>query len=491
MNKTRRPNVLLIVADDMGYGDFGMFSEGRVKTPQLDRLVAEGVCMQQHYSGSPICSPARAALLTGRYPHRSGAITQHDMFGLDRIALREATIADSFKAAGYSTGLVGKWHNGSLDPRFEPNARGFEEFAGFCGGWSDYYSWTLQTNSSYQKSTGTYLTDVLTDQACDFVGRHKAEPFFLMLTYTAPHSPFQAPQDIIDSYLDKGFDRITATTYAMIQVMDDGIGRVLDTLDQYGLSDDTIVMFTSDNGPAFFNPPFMLDPGEDPFNERFNVGMKGSKGWVYEGGIRVPMIIKYPAELPANSMNHELSHFTDWVPTLLNLCNVKNVGQCKLDGHDLTNQLKGEKLQIQPRRFWQWNFYYPSIATNAAVRDGKWKLVRPMIAGTRYYKNPDLYVSKEDEARTLAFIENDIKHKEDPMSVRNIIPVPNIHYPEAEAPELYNLEYDPVEQFNVADQHPDIVRRLLVELETWFESVEADRHTIDDPLHSFETVAAQ
>lgn len=489
MNTSRRPNVLLIVADDMGYGDFGIFSEGRVKTPQLDRLVAEGVCMQQHYSGSPICSPARAALLTGRYPHRSGAITQHDMFGLDRIALRETTIADSFKTAGYRTGLVGKWHNGSLDPRFEPNARGFEEFAGFCGGWSDYYDWTLQTNNSYQKSSGKYLTDVLTDQACEYVERHKEENFFLMLAYTAPHSPFQAPQDIIDFYLDKGFDRVTATTYAMIQVMDEGIGRVLDTLDQNGLSEDTIVMFTSDNGPAFFNPPFMLNPGEEPFNERFNVGLKGSKGWVYEGGIRVPMIIKYPAELPANTMNHELAHFTDWVPTLLSLCGVQNAGQSKLDGHDLTNQLKGEKLQIQPRRFWQWNFYYPSIATNAAVRDGKWKLVRPMISGTRYYKNPDLYVSKEDEARTLAFIENDIKHKQDPKSVLDIIPVPNIHYPDAEAPELYNLELDPGEQFNLAAQHPVIVHKLLRELETWFESVEADRHTIDDPLHSFETVA--
>jgi len=483
MSSFSKANVLLIAADDMGYGDFGVFSEGRVNTPNLDRLVGEGVCLQQHYSGSPICSPARAALLTGRYPHRSGAITQHDMFGLDRIALRETTIADMFKDSGYKTGLVGKWHNGSLDLKFEPNARGFDDFAGFCGGWSDYYKWHLQTNSSYTAGSGEYLTDVLTDQACGFVDRNKEDPFFLMLAYSAPHSPFQAPQDLIDPYLAKGFDRITATTYAMIEAMDAGIGRILDKLDANGLAENTIVMFTSDNGPAFFNPPFMLNPGEKPFNERFNAGLKGSKGWVHEGGIRVPMVLRFPAGLPANVMNRELCHFTDWLPTLASLCDIPAINRLPLDGHDLSNQLRGEKLQVQPRRFWQWNFYYPSVATNAAVRDGDWKLVRPMIAGTRYYKNPDLYLSEEDAIRTAAFIENDIKHKENPTSVTELLPVPRIKYPEAEQPELYNLADDPGEQNNLAVTRPDITSRLLCELETWFESVEADRNSIDDPLH--------
>ena len=165
MSACKRPNVLLIVADDMGYGDFGVFSEGRVRTPHLDRLVGEGICLQQHYSASPICSPARAGLLTGRYPHRTGAITQHDMFGLDRIARRERTIADVFRRADYATALIGKWHNGSLDGRFEPNERGFDEFVGFCGGWSDYYDWHLRYNQRLSKGSGEYLTDVLTDRA--------------------------------------------------------------------------------------------------------------------------------------------------------------------------------------------------------------------------------------------------------------------------------------------------------------------------------------
>ena len=297
--RKRRPNVVLIVADDMGYGDFGIFSEGRVSTPELDRMVAEGVCFRQHYSGSPICSPARAALLTGRYPHRTGAINQFELMGLDRIALREKTLADFFHRAGYRTGLVGKWHNGALDARFEPIARGFDEFAGFCGGWSDYYRWTLQRNETLVEGDGRYLTDVLTQEACGFIDRAKDHPFLLMLAYSAPHSPFQAPQPTIDRYLAAGHDRITATTYAMIEEMDaKGSDSVLERLSRHGLEDDTIVLFTSDNGPAFFNPPFMLEPDDEPFNPRFNAGLRGSKGWVYEGGIRVPMVVRYPAALP-------------------------------------------------------------------------------------------------------------------------------------------------------------------------------------------------
>jgi arylsulfatase A len=144
--ETQKTNVLLIVADDMGYGDFGTFNPGVVQTPNLDELLVQGTCFRQHYSASPICSPARASLVTGRVPQRTGAITQHELHGLDRIALREVTMADMFQSSGYSTGLVGKWHNGALDRRYEPNARGFQEFVGFCGGWSDYYDYTLRVN---------------------------------------------------------------------------------------------------------------------------------------------------------------------------------------------------------------------------------------------------------------------------------------------------------------------------------------------------------
>ena len=481
---SKKPNVILIVADDMGYGDFGIFSEGRVNTPNIDRLVVEGVCMNQHYSGSPICSPARASLLTGRYPHRTGAITQHELLGLDRIALREATLANMFQSANYKTGLIGKWHNGALDKRYEPNARGFDEFAGFCGGWSDYFKWNMSKNGVMHKSNGNYLTDELTQMASEFIDRNKNQSFFLMLAYSAPHSPFQAHKEIIDKYIGKGFDRITSITYAMIEIMDAGIGKILEKLDNLKIDKDTIVMFTSDNGPAFFNPPFMLEAGESNFNERFNAGLKGSKGWVYEGGIRVPMVIRYPAELKQNVINQELSHFTDWLPTLASICGIEKINDLPLDGYNIIDQLRGDKLKKPPRRFWQWNFYYPSIATNAAIRDGKWKLVQPMISGTRYYNNKDLHVAKEDTLRTAALIEADIRHKEDPTLIDSILEVPHIKYPPPEAPELYNIDKDPEESFNVAEQNPVIVSKLINELYKWFEEVEFSRKSIDDPLHN-------
>ncbi len=472
-----RPNVILIVADDMGYGDFGCFGDGAVRTPHLDRLVSEGTSFRQHYSASPICAPARAALLTGRYPHRTGAITQHEIHGLDRIALREITVADAFLAAGYRTSLVGKWHNGTFDPRFEPNARGFEEFTGFCGGWSDYYRYFLRRNHSIQPGRGHYMTDLLTQEAVSFILRNRSAPFFLYLPYSAPHSPFQAGAEWIAPYRDRGFSRIVATTYAMIERMDAGIGRILDTLDTEGLADNTIVAFTSDNGPAFFNPPYMLDEGEPTFNERYNAGLRGSKGWIYEGGIRVPMVLRWTGTVGPGKMLDVLAHFTDWMPTLLSLAGVHRPPGPPMDGQDLSAILTGMPMQVEPRRFWQWNFYSPDVGTNAAVRDGDWKLVRPMIRGTRFFRD-DLCVSDGDRARTAAFVEADLKHKENPALVRDVLPVPRLTRLDPEPPELYNLREDPSETRNLAGSHPDRARRMLSMLEEWFEEVESDRRTI-------------
>ena len=477
---SRRPNVILIVADDMGYGDLGCFSDGVVRTPHLDRLAREGICFRQHYSASPICAPARAALLTGRYPHRTGAITQHEIHGLDRIALREVTIADAFQAAGYATSLVGKWHNGTFDRRFEPNARGFAEFTGFCGGWTDYYRYHLRRNDSSTPSDGQYLTDLLAAEAVGFVERNANRPFFLYLPFSAPHSPFQAPDKEVAPYRDQGLNRIVATTYAMIERMDSAIGRVMDTLDRLGLADNTIVAFTSDNGPAFFNPPYMLEEGEPTFNERFNAGLRGSKGWIYEGGIRVPMILRRPGSIPADTMADDLAHFTDWMPTLLALAGVPKPDGPPLDGHDLSPILAGRSFAEEPRRFWQWNFYWPDIGTNAAVREGTWKLVRPLIRGTRFFRD-ELCESREDCQRTAAFIEADLKHKENPGAVRNTLPVPRLRPQVPEPPQLFDLADDPGESKDVAAEHPDRVRRMLGSLEEWFERVEADRKTIEWP----------
>ena len=302
------------------------------------------------------------------------------------------TLADRFRHAGYATGLVGKWHNGTFDRRFEPNARGFDEFLGFCGGWVDYFDYTLRVNDGTRRSDGSYMTDVLTEEALGFVERHKSAPFFLHLAYSAPHSPFQAPDGMADPHLEKGLNRIVATTYAMIERMDEGIGRLLDKLDADGLTEQTIVLFTSDNGPAFFNPPYMLEPGEDTFNERFNAGLRGSKGWIYEGGIRVPMILRYPERLPAGTTNDDLIQFVDWVPTLMRMAGLPEIDAPPLDGSDVSAALMGEPANLPDQQFWQWNFYMPCIGTNAAMREGRWKLVRPMMKGTRFF-SPELYAT--------------------------------------------------------------------------------------------------
>ena len=479
MSSLPRPNVVLVVADDMGYGDFGAFGNEAVRTPHLDRLIGEGVCFRQHYSASPICAPARAALLTGRYPHRTGAITQHEIHGLDRIALREVTLADAFQHAGYATSLVGKWHNGTFDRRFEPNARGFQEFTGFCGGWADYYNYHLRRNDSLEPSDGGYMTDVLTHEAVAFIRRNRTQPFFLNLAYSAPHSPFQAPEEAIARHRAMGLNRIVATTYAMIEAMDDGIGRVLDELGSQGLAENTIFLFTSDNGPAFFNPPYMLEPGESTFNERFNAGMRGSKGWVYDGGIRVPMIVRRPGTIEGGRMVDDLAHFTDWMPTLLSMVGIERPAGPPMDGQDLSPTLLGERQQVEPRRFWQWNHYLPGLATNAAMRDGDWKLVRPLIEGTRFF-NKEMLQNPEDQALVDAFVAADLKHKRDPAAVTETLPYPALRSPDPEPPELYNLADDPGEEHDLAQTNADRVHRMLRELETWFEDVETDRRTAHD-----------
>ena len=229
-----RPNVVVIVADDMGYGDFGLFNDGRSRTPHLNELARGGLCLTQHYSGSPVCAPARAALLTGRYPHRTGAIDTLHGRGLDRISLSEVTVADVFRGAGFRTGLVGKWHNGALDPRFHPNARGFEEFVGFSGGWSDYWDYVLDVNGSVVPGDGRYLTDVLTEHAVAFVdgtGESRSSSWSHTTRLT---SRCRRPRRSSGRTSQRGRRSAQRLTYAMIEVMDAGVGRIDEALHALG-----------------------------------------------------------------------------------------------------------------------------------------------------------------------------------------------------------------------------------------------------------------
>jgi arylsulfatase A len=453
----KRPNIVVIVADDMGFGDLSCYNGGLSSTPVLDQLVAEGTSLTQHYSASPVCAPARASLLTGRYPHRTGAIDTLEGRGLDRLALDERTIADLLRAGGYATGLVGKWHNGALDNRYHPNQRGFDEFAGFSGGWSDYWMWRLDRNGSCADADGRYLTDVLTEEAVEFIGRHAHEPFFLQVAYSAPHFPLQAPDADVVPFVESGrFTTAVANIYGMLRSMDRGIGQVLDELSARGLADDTLVLFTSDNGPQFTGDG-------DTDSTRFNCGYRGAKLLVYEGGIRLPAIVRWPAGLAASRQIADLVHFTDWLPTLLDVAGLEPPGDLHLDGVSVLPLLQGEPGEVPDTRFWQWNRYEPVASCNAAMRDGSWKLVRPAIAEA-------MEVAPDDLAMDVQ-----LKYAPDSYSGIRTSPLPERDISSPPPAQLFDLASDPGEEHDRAADEPSRVARMEAALSTWFEEVEADR----------------
>ena len=463
MTKFGRPNVIFILADDMGYGDFSVFNNGLSETPCLDALMSESVCLTQFYSASPICAPARAGFLTGRYPHRTGAIETRELRGLCNLALRETTIADLFKRSGYATGLVGKWHNGCLQDRFHPNARGFDEFIGFRSGWQDYWDWVIDRNGMHEKADGRYLTDVFTQEAIGFVERHRSEPFFLHLAYNAPHSPLQAPEEDVQPFEEKGsFTKAVSTIYGMNRRMDAGIADLLAALDRFGIAGNTILVFTSDNGPQFSGE------GEES-TVRFNCDFNGAKGKVYEGGVRVPAIVRWPDGLPADAQVDATIHGCDWLSTLAAAIGVAADGVAPQDGANVLPILRGEPANLPDQRYWQWNRYDPVITSNAAVRDGDWKLVRPVIGET-------VWIDPDEQALDSAFRDAPWGHV-DPIET----PMPARAIPEPPPAELYNIVEDPLERDDLAAAAPARTSKLSTMLESWFEDVEADRMSIGGP----------
>lgn len=459
-------NVIVIVADDLGYGDLGCFGNRYLATPTLDRLAGEGVVFRQHYSASPLCGPARAAFLTGRYNHRTGALSVESNRGLDRISLRETTVADLFRSAGYVTGMVGKWHNGLFDLTYHPNRRGFDEFAGFLNGGMDYYAWILDVNGRPRRSNGRYLTDVFTDEGVAFIERHRNEPFFLYMAYNAPHSPLQAPGPEIDVYRDIArFNEGVCRLYAMIHRMDTGIARLLDALDRAGIAENTLVLFTSDNGPWLGND--RVPDGRTFPMQRYNGPFRGMKQDVLEGGIRVPAILRWPARLPAGEANDTMVHFCDWTPTLLAAAGVTTRPPLPHDGVNILPVLQGLSDALPSQRFWQFNRYEPVPNCNAAMRDGPWKLYWPRIP----------------EAMAKLEIDNlwyrgmfDTPHFETPI---DLSPVAR-EVSDPGEPELYNLDDDPAESLNLARRYPERVDAMRRELECWFDAVNAERRALPD-----------
>ena len=452
--RPKHTNVIVIVADDLGYGDIAAFGNPIVQTPNLDRMAAEGVTLTQHYSASPICAPARASLLTGRYNHRTGAVDVPSNRGLDRISLAETTVADLFKSAGYATGMVGKWHNGVHDMRYHPNARGFDEFTGFLNGGMDYWQWVLDYDGTPKPADGRYLTDVFSDEAVEFVQRHREEPFFLYLAYNAPHAPLQAPEELLERYQGIGLTPAVSALYAMIERMDEGIGRLRETLELLGLLEDTLVVFTSDNGPA------MGGEGDDCV-DRFNGPFSGTKYDVLEGGIRVPAIVQWPTGLSAGSRCTGLVHFTDWLPTLYGMIGHTLPEGLSLDGDDVMPLLRGEQGSVARARYWQWNRYAPVAHANAAMREGRWKLYWPPI--------PE--ASAKDPADNAPY-ERFMSEAHALMDVDATLPPRNVPLPGA--PRLFDLETDLAEQTDLSGTYPERVEEMRQRWDAWFQGVMAE-----------------
>jgi arylsulfatase A-like enzyme len=361
-NRTK-PNVIILLADDMGYADAGFQGCKDVPTPRLDGLAKSGVRCTDGYVSGPYCSPTRAGLLTGRYQTRFGHEFNPGGQGADvGLPLTETTMADRLKAAGYATGLVGKWHLGGA-PKFHPQKRGFDEYYGFLEGMHSYFpgqGTPIYRGTSVAMET-EYLTDAFGREALAFIDRHKAHPFFLYLAFNAVHTPMHATDDRLTRFASIQ-DSQRRTYAAMLTAMDEAIGRVLDKLKAEQLEEDTLIYFFSDNGG-----PTMRGT---TINGSVNAPLRGSKRTTLEGGIRVPFVIRWPGRLPAGAEYKSPVIQLDLLPTALAAAGADVQPDWKLDGVNLLPYLSGQRND-KPHEALYWRF-----GQQMAVRHGDWKLVR-------------------------------------------------------------------------------------------------------------------
>ncbi len=403
-----RPNIIFILADDLGWGDLSCYGRPDYRTPNIDRLALQGTRFTNAYSASAICTPTRCGYITGRYPARFKIglqeplpATNHDV-GLEP---GQPTIASLLKQSGYETALIGKWHLG-FRPEWGPNAHGFDEFFGILAGAGDYFLHKnglgepdLYENLSPVSRNG-YLTDLLTQRAISYVKRRRSAPFFLSLHYTAPHWPWQGPKGgETVTFTDKTIEPVTMggggslKMYAqMMKSLDQGVGRVMRSLRAAGVERNTLVIFTSDNGGERFSY-------EWPFS--------GDKGDLLEGGIRVPAIVWWPGVVPAKRVTQQMAITMDWTATMLAAGETDVAGRQSLDGIDLLPVIKGTRPVSDRTFFWR-------IGTQDAVRDGKWK----------FFRN-------------------------------------------GEVRRLFDLSVDQHEQADFSKRHPEILQRLMKEFDTW------------------------
>src|SRR5437763_2090196 len=337
----KRPNIVIILADDQGWGDLSINGNTNLRTPKIDSIARDGAILDRFYVCA-VCAPTRAEFLTGRYRSRGGV--RGVSTGAERLNLDEKTIAQTFKASGYATGAFGKWHNGSQFP-YHPNARGFDEYYGFTSGhWGLYFDPELDHNGRLVRGKG-YITDDLTNHALDFITQHKDGPFFCYLPYNTPHAPMEVPDRFFERFeraepkmraRDPKLEEIpfTRAVLAMCENIDWNVGRVLAKLDELKLAGDTIVIYFSDNGPNSW---------------RWNGCMKGRKGSVDEGGVRAPFLIRWPGHIKPRTTVTRIAGAIDLLPTLADMAGIPIASTKPLDGKSIKPLLTGEKVNWPDR----------------------------------------------------------------------------------------------------------------------------------------------
>ncbi len=454
-----RPNIVFILADDLGYGELGCYGQQKIMTPNLDRLASQGMRLTQHYSGAPVCAPARCVLMSGQHLGHAEIRGNRDSGngrkfpGQWPITDELVTIAEVLKAAGYATGGFGKWGLGPTDSSGGPNRQGFDRFFGYnCQrNAHSYYPPFLDSDEGQETinenpvpghrkmPTGeviaddfrgeVYAPDRILEEAVDWLGKNKDNPFFLYLPFVEPHVSMQPPQEWIDRYPaswdeengvyrgENGYlphPRPRAAYAAMISDLDEHVGTILDRLDDYGLSENTLVVFTSDNGPTHGgrDSRFHIGGAACTFFDSAG-GLKGYKGSCYEGGLRVPCIVRWPGKVQPGSTSSMPSYFPDWFATFTTISGGEAPAHQRCDGVDLSPELTGQRTPDRERPL-MWEFAgYGGIF---AIRDGEWKAVRRRTKG----KKPADW-------------------------------------------ELYHLATDPNELTDVAGLHPEMVERLATQ----------------------------
>ncbi|MGC9327516.1 MAG: arylsulfatase [Candidatus Hinthialibacter sp.] len=413
------PNVILILADDLGYNELGCYGQEKIKTPNLDRMAAEGMKFTQFYSGQAVCAPSRCVLMTGKHTGHSYIRNNREVKpeGQEPIPEDTWTIAKMLKEKGYATAAIGKWGLGAPGSSGDPNKQGFDLFFGYnCQRHAhNYYPRYLYRNSDRVPLPGNdrgltgehYAPDLMIDEAERFIRENKERPFFLYYPTIVPHLALQVPEDSLNEYKgkwdDPPYDGKTggylphphpkAAYAAMITRMDRDIGRIMSTLKELQLDENTLVIFTSDNGPTYLD-----GPGTDFFES--NKPLRGMKGSLYEGGIRVPAIARWPGRIQAGTSSDWVGAFWDLMPTIADVTGAKSGSD--IDGVSFANTLFGEPGQ-EEHEYLYWEF--PAYGGQQALRMGDWKAIRQNLSRKQGNRSIQLYNLQDDIGETVDLAE--------------------------------------------------------------------------------------